>query len=239
MIKGFDRMLLLIRDPWNSIFSEFTRRQSSKKVGIRLHNSTLTKSSFQETNWIRQSMMQAFEANEFWNKQYKDFKNILSSNMVVFKYEDLLENSTRIENLRKMIKFINITQEIDDERLECAFLLSDNPIIHRNRSSEITINDAYSDERLACQLQIEFEKIRVYQDFGYNLKWKNTDCSKVSPYIHNNIGNWIYAVNGSIFEVVLKSGETDFLKRCRYGADPRNKNWSILICNPDVLPFIG
>jgi hypothetical protein len=59
MIKGFNRMLLLIRDPWKTIFSEFIRRQSYIKGGIKLHNTTLTKSSFQENNFIRQSMMQA------------------------------------------------------------------------------------------------------------------------------------------------------------------------------------
>ena len=86
----------------------------------------------------------------------------LSSNIRVFRYEDLLNNSKRINTLRSMLEHINVTN-IDLNRVECAFQLADSPSIHR-KPSELTIEQVYSDPRLVCQMQSELKQIKVYQE---------------------------------------------------------------------------
>ena len=175
------------------------------------------------------------EASQFWNKQFPELEKTLLSNLQVFRYEDLLDEDTRIDTLRNIIRFINITNDITTERLECAFLLGDSPTIHRNMSSEISINEVYGDSRLACQLDTEFRKLKVYQRFGYKLTtWNNTDCSMVRSYI-KNVDEWIYAVNSSIFDVMLKTGSSDFIKNCKTVPDARNR-YGAINCHPNVVP---
>ena len=59
LIKKFYRVLLLVRNPWNSIYSEFIRRQSTTKtIGVKFHNTTLKKDIFNTNHWIRQALMQ-------------------------------------------------------------------------------------------------------------------------------------------------------------------------------------
>lgn len=58
LIKRFYRMLLLVRNPWNAIYSEFIRRQSAKSMELKFHNTTLNKDMFSANHWIRQALMQ-------------------------------------------------------------------------------------------------------------------------------------------------------------------------------------
>ena len=57
LIKRFYRMLLLVRNPWNAIYSEFIRRQSAK-MELKFYNTTLNKDTFSANYWIRQALMQ-------------------------------------------------------------------------------------------------------------------------------------------------------------------------------------
>lgn len=170
LIFGFERMILVARDPWKSMWAEYSRRMSSMIVSNRnstlhAHNISVTADTFNQKVWLQQAMVQVLGETEFWNKQFIEFnESFKSTHLVVFRYEDLVDESKRIDSLRHMIKFINANDDskVDENRLQCAFQLSNNPIIHRKKDpNAVTIDYAYSDQRLVCQIWNELKNIKA------------------------------------------------------------------------------
>jgi hypothetical protein len=143
-----------------------------------------------------------------------------------------------------MIKFINADDDnnnnnIDENRLQCAFQLSNNPIIHRKKDpNAITIEYGYSDQRLVCQLWNELKNIKAYNTLGYDLTiWNNTNCDNIIPYV-DDIGSWVYSANATIFDIILKLGNANFTKQC-YATDKEEEYNIVLHCDPQVIPLIN
>lgn len=245
LIFGFERMILVARDPWKSMWAEYSRRMSSMIVSNRnntlhAHNISITADTFNQKVWLQQAMMQVLGEKEFWNKQFIEFNESLkSTHLVVFRYEDLLDESKRIDTLRHMIKFINANDDskVDENRLQCAFQLSNNPIIHRKKDpNAVTIDYAYSDKRLVCQIWNELKNIKAYKALGYDLRvWNETNCDGVSLYV-DEIGPWVYSANATIFDIILKLGNANFTKQC-YATDKEEEYNIVLHCDPQVIPY--
>ena len=245
LIYGFEKIVFVTRDPWKSIWAEYSRRISSFKISsmdnktYNAHNTTVTYENFNQKVWLQQALMQVLGEREFWNKQFNEMNDSFTSkNMAIFRYEDLVDENKRIITLQDMIKFIDANDDgiIDESRLQCAFLLSNNPIIHRKKDpNAVSIDFAYSDQRLVCQIWNELKNINAYKLLGYELKiWNNTNCDNVSLYI-DELGPWIYAANSTIFDIILKLGNANFTKQC-YATDQEEEGNIVLHCDPQVLP---
>ena len=248
LIYGFERILLVTRDPWKSMWAEYSRRISSMLISnnnskiLLTHNKSITIDIYNHKVWLQQAMMQVLGEREFWNHQFIDINDSFTSkHLATFRYEDLLDNNKRINTLRNMIKFINPNDDnnIDENRLQCAFQLSNNPIIHRKKDANaVTIDYGYSDQRLVCQLWNELKNIKAYNILGYDLTiWNNTNCNNITPYV-DDIGSWVYSANATIFDIILKLGNANFTKQC-YATDKEEEYNIVLHCDPQVIPLIN
>jgi len=252
LIYGFERILLVTRDPWKSMWAEYSRRISSMIISnnnnnskiLLNHNKSITIDIYNHKVWLQQAMMQVLGEKEFWNHQFIDINDSFTSkHLAIFRYEDLLDNNKRINTLRNIIKFINPNNDdnnnIDENRLQCAFQLSNNPIIHRKKDANaITIDYGYSDERLVCQLWNELKNINAYNILGYNLTiWNNTNCNNIKLYV-DDIGSWVYSANATMFDIILKLGNANFTKQC-YATDKEEEYNIVLHCDPQVIPLIN
>lgn len=151
----FDKVILLIRDPYDSIWSEFQRRKSGSHVrGVR---NTIK----MQKSWTAVYKELAEKYVDMMTKDYPAITNgssIENRNNVVgergqapsntqiksltIRYEDLRNPSLAVKVLQEIIEFIFPPSfglvggwEHDMERkLRCAFVLADNPVAHRPAS---------------------------------------------------------------------------------------------------------
>jgi hypothetical protein len=203
LIYGFERMILVTRDPWKSMWAEYNRRKAHHLV----HNISVKAETFNSKVWLQQALMQVLGETEFWNQQFIQMnQSFTTTHLAVFRYEDLLDETKRIDALRDMIKFIDPNDDgiVNESRLQCAFVLSNNPIIHRKKDpTAVSIDYAYSDQRLVCQIWNELKNINAYEKLGYKLTiWNSTNCENVKLYV-DEVGPWIYSANHTIFDLVL------------------------------------
>ena len=125
-----------------------------------------------------------------------------NNNILVVRYEDLVHKERRLHVLRKMVEFTGLgfkrvsywpdggvskgnentrlqatTQEEEDlRRLKCAFVLADNPLVHRQKSTKglekgnivARSADAYKYDKLVCTLWKNLQNSSVeLQRYGY------------------------------------------------------------------------
>lgn len=242
LIYGFERMILVTRNPWKSIWAEYSRRMAPMVTSINTthlaHNISVTAETFDHKVWLQQALMQVLGEREFWNDHFIQMnESFTKTHLAVFRYEDLLDESKRIDVLRNMVNFIDPNDDgiVNESRLQCAFILSNNPIIHRKKDPKaVSIDFAYSDQRLVCQIWNELKNINAYEILGYNLTvWNNTNCENVKLYV-DELGPWIYSANHTIFDLVLKVGNANFTKQC-YATDKEEEYNIVLHCDPQVL----
>ena len=136
--------ILVIRNPFDAIWAEF-QRHITKKHSLNIH---IYK---EDTDLIDKFYIGAIylshQIKDMW-QQYQEIEKLsLKNDYIYIKYENLLNNTIRINELIKIYNFLNISNYINDnnnedmninERLECAFELSDKRSTHRNKN--ITTN---------------------------------------------------------------------------------------------------
>ena len=104
---------------------------------------------------------------------------------LIIHYEDLRNISSREGILQTIVQFIypNKSKELlHQDRIRCAFELSDNPTTHRRNNdapSAITANDAFfaRGNDLVCQVWATLSKSNLTKTFNYSIFGSNTTCS--------------------------------------------------------------
>lgn len=164
------RAILLIRDPYDSIWSEFQRRITQSHVGGVL------KANFNWPRWQANAAALSHAYNLMWAVHHAGIeKHFAEKDILYLKYEDLKNKATRVDTLMKVAKFLAISHPTR-EQLECAFALADNRETHRIVDKTLTMSkdEAYT-HPLACRMWALFGKHAAKH--GYKV-WRNYDCSK-------------------------------------------------------------
>ena len=169
-IARFDRSVLLIRDPYYSIWSEFERACSKSHVG------GILKKDFNENKWKEAAMHLSHQYQNMWAVQYADMEeNFAKKDILYIEYDELKNKETRVETLRKVTQFLDIFMP-NDAQLECAFALADNRDTHRivDKSTTMSKEEAYTPS-LVCEMWALFG---VHAEkHGYHI-WRDINCSK-------------------------------------------------------------
>ena len=97
--KFYDRVILLVRDPFDTLLAEFNRRKTENHTGLA------NLKEFQTKNWIHYVETQA----EWWKGFYKFFmENYQPSQLHIVQYENLKTNLTG--ELQAMLDFLKFGQ---------------------------------------------------------------------------------------------------------------------------------
>lgn len=184
-IHSFQRAILLIRDPFDSIFSEFQRRWSGSHIG------GILKSSFNKQKWNSHCGFLSLKYKEMLNIEYN---GIISSfgekNILIIFYEELKNIRLRIEVLKRIVEFLkpdlldssdSIEQArfnaIMDHRIKCAFLLAETRNIRRetlDRTDIVQKDDVYT-QVTVCKMWSVFGQAVTQFGLPYRI-YKNYSC---------------------------------------------------------------
>lgn len=180
--RKFERALLLVRDPFDSIWSEYQRRFSQNHVlGIR--NETF--------DWYRWTANAANLANgyfEMWAYHYSAIERTLRQRDIMFlRYEDLKSKTRRVETLRKVAEFLHV--KANPERLECAFLLAENSHAHRriDPATMMTKDIAYT-RQITCRMWALFGKFALRVGYPLSGARIRFNCTGFPPIRKVNVG---------------------------------------------------
>eukprot|EP00981_Chlorochromonas_danica_P010899 scaffold3532_cov182-Ochromonas_danica.AAC.2 len=182
-IKRFDRAILVLRDPFDSIWSEFQRRVSKSHVGGILR---------QEFDWRRWQANAASLSHYYfkmWAVEHAGIERVFKlEDYIYVKYEDLKHPKRRLKALQRMVDFLRLPPSIvkTEDRIACAFLLAENRHALRSvdRSKFMTKEIAYVPE-IACRMWALFGKYA--SQHGYR-PWANYNCTGYAKIPNINVG---------------------------------------------------
>ena len=186
----FTRAIVVLRDPYRAIWAEYKRHVNWREIVVGrpygaessstacrhalrsqpLHGGAMLRVCFDAPHFHHHAQHLARSWKHAWF-HYNRFRSMRHAQLLQIAYEDLVDKSKRIAVLRKMVKFIGAQSYASDEALQCAFILADNPHIHRSlateRSMEVTsIQQAYSNATVVC-LMWQFIRRRAVK-YGYH-----------------------------------------------------------------------
>lgn len=187
----FNRMIVLLRDPWDTVFRQYERFVSKSTKGrVFLNN-------YDEYNWQ--------EWASFWSYRYKylitDQKQLAGAinshndpdsdrhqDYHVIKYEDLMAGKMGV--MMNLIQFIDpegnlaprragLFSKGDERRVQCAKTLADKFVPKQfpiNSSVHVTKEMVYADDNFVCAMWAVFGE--AASKYGYGI-YRNVDCSKI------------------------------------------------------------
>ena len=172
-LDKFDRFIIVIRNLYNAVWSEYQRKTSNGGG----HNHGILRDSFKTEHWTKY----AIENAEIIAKHLQLFHQIYiqsavsDHNSIFLRYEEIQNPVIRINQMKKMLSFIPFN--ISEERLHCAFVLSDNPNIHRHIDNRMfTINEAYASDEFVCKLWSIWTSLTSFiVQQGYR-PWRGIEC---------------------------------------------------------------
>lgn len=160
-VSKFSRAIVLLRDPFDALWSEFTRRASASHIG------TLRRNEFDEKYWIREILSLAAAMRRSLSTDFHQLNSSLpeSSHRLYVRYEDLNDPIRRRSSLQQIVEFLRLpvvssarSSTVEEERpsshlrsaalldvapepkeqedrLDCAFRLADHRRAHRVATS--------------------------------------------------------------------------------------------------------
>ncbi len=186
-IQRFERSVLLIRDPFDSIWSEYQRRVSQS------HVSGVLKEGFNWHRWQANAANLAHAYLDMWKLDHDLIeRQSTSKDYLYIKYEDLKNKANRVATLQKVVDFLrlpntqSLTQKQLMKRLECAFILAENREAHRSidKALFMTKDIAYKEE-IACRMWSLFSSYA--SKYGYK-PWNNFNCTGYPKIPRINVG---------------------------------------------------
>ena len=195
-VHHFERAIILLRDPFDSIWSEYQRRVSKS------HVQGIPKRGF---NWHRWQANAAALGNSYfrtWEYEHAGIERELKpEDYIYLKYEDLKDKQKRVSVLKDILLFLRYDEHAsNDERIECAFILAENRQAHRSvdKSLVMTKEEAYIPE-IACRMWALFG--HYASKHGYK-PWANYDCTGYPKIPRINVGS-----NGEYDRAWVSAGE--------------------------------
>lgn len=144
-VQKFEKAVLLIRDPFDSIWSEFQRRLTQS------HVAGIPSSYFDWFRWQANAANMAYKYWEMWQMQYTAIERELPrENVLYIKYEDLKDKDTRVNAMHDVARFLGV--DSSPEQLECSFILAENPGAHRKLDKDSMTKKVAYTKPVACRM---------------------------------------------------------------------------------------
>jgi len=172
MIPNFKKFIFVARNPMKTFVAEFQRFLTMS------HNATgiprITK--YVNARFKGTSSTLAQEMSYGWdNKIYPMMKRYTPDNFLVLKYENLLDKATRMEELRRVPTFLGFP--LSEERLQCAFGMSESDSIHRKSKVTYDMIIKADDTTYQCNIWRKIE--RISGNFSYPHPWPGLNCTGI------------------------------------------------------------
>jgi hypothetical protein len=118
-LNRFERAILLIRDPYHSIWSEYLRRIT------RSHTGRISFNRFNQNQWLYEANALSIQYSYMIEFDYTGVEATYSrGNVMYIRYEDLINKESRESELIRVLDFLGL--KTDTNRIKCAFILSEN-----------------------------------------------------------------------------------------------------------------
>lgn len=187
-VKFFDRVIFIVRNPYDAIWAEVQRTAPDDIIDSYLsydngsdaesmknnHVKTLSLSTVQEKKyWLTEAKRLAGVYKDSWNQLIYPVKQLLSPlDFYVLRYEDLLDLEKSRKALKNMLIFMGYNDAYTEERVNCAFLLSNRKEIKRNNHINSTIA-YYINKNLVCSMWRDLNEYA--NNFSYKA-FQNRKC---------------------------------------------------------------
>jgi hypothetical protein len=161
--RPFNHIILLTRDPYRVIYSEYFRM-------IKSYGRDYNHKEFYDyaINYAREIHFQ-------WSHIIHPFMQSLNENtnrtFHIIKYEDMIDVTKQLIVLKDLTQYMKF--QYDETKGRCAFHITESPLIHRNNTIQY-VKQAYSNHiNLICGI---WEHTKDYAGtFGYTI-WNNESC---------------------------------------------------------------
>lgn len=179
-VRRFERVIIVLRDPFDSIWSEFQRRITQSHVsGIR-------QDRFNWPRWQANAASLSHAYFDMWEIEHMGIERQLKPQDILYiRYEDLRNKKTRVEAMRKIAVFLRFPADVPDERLECAFVLADNRQAHRSVDESMMTKDLAYRPEIACRMWSLFGNYAAKHNYK---PWNNYDCTGYPKIPRINVG---------------------------------------------------
>lgn len=179
-VRRFERVIIVLRDPFDSIWSEFQRRITQSHVsGVR-------KNRFNWHRWQANAASLAHAYFDMWEIEHMGIERQLKPEDILYiRYEDLKNKEKRVEAMRKIAVFLRFPADVPDERLECAFVLADNRQAHRSVDDSMMTKDLAYRPEISCRMWALFGGYASRHNYK---PWNNYDCSDYPKIPRINVG---------------------------------------------------
>jgi hypothetical protein len=145
-IPYFEKAIMIIRNPYNAIWSDHNRKVTRSHIGkIKMND-------FNRKDWVKNALRLSYKYQAMWSKSYDPFMQSKAADQyLIVKFEDLINPELQLDILGKMLKLLKY--DFTTERLKCAFYLANHPKVKRPKPSAhaMKMTDAYTKEQV-CQL---------------------------------------------------------------------------------------
>lgn len=168
------KVIILVRDPFAAIMAE-TKRQLTKDQS---HSTDIVLNEGNKAKWIEIILLQAFRSKGGTLKFLDILSTFARKNVMILRYEDLIDDKKREIALLDVLKFLGPTYVSNKERISCAFASSDLPTIHRNSSSSLNTIIG-GNPHLVCDLWKRGVETFA-QAFNYSIM-NNIQCTDLRP----------------------------------------------------------
>lgn len=194
-VVRFERAIVLVRNPFDSIWSEFQRRLSKSHVG------GIKKADFNWATWYANAAELSHHYLSMMKRDYPSLKkNLAKSDLLIIEYDNLTNKSTRLSVLKQVSDFLG--DPASTEKISCAFKLADHAKVKRSvgEMEEYIGKDVAFTPKLVCTMWNLFGSYAA--KFGYK-PWKNINNCTAYP----NIPNAAVGPNGEFTKKFLRNKE--------------------------------
>ena len=176
-VNEFKRAILLIRNPFEAIFSEFQRRI------LKSHTEKIGKENlkFEWNVWMEHASELSHQYVEM-SMHYTDMIRAYGKENVMYvRYEDLIQPKIRLKRLSSLYTFITGKRATADI-LQCAFYLSETTAARRPRGPKsANLTDAYA-YGLGCKVwKVLGQQARA---MGYGPIDIHSSCDRFKPLVY-------------------------------------------------------
>lgn len=198
-VRRFERAILLLRDPFDSIWSEYQRRVTQSHVaGIPIKG-------FDWHRWQANAASLSHGYHNMWSVQHSGILRHFKKEDVLFiRYELLKSATSRVQELERVYNFLIHPHTTSlppspalpalpaglQERLKCAFILAESRHAHREvRGGDVMTKQIAYTKPLVCRMWSLFGTYA--SQYGYR-PFNNFTCDNNNDNGANNNNNITY-----------------------------------------------
>lgn len=131
MVHYWDKIIMLVRDPFLSIFADTQRMISGHHSGL-ISYKVYNNHSHVQKRFHDIALQSAKDYNYSWyNIILPSINSYKLENIYTLKYELIIQNSTKYLEIKNLLQFMNYNVPL--ERIECSFLLSQSDSVYRKK----------------------------------------------------------------------------------------------------------